>query len=225
MNLQACIFDLDGVIVDTAKYHYLAWKEIAGELGFHFSPEHNERLKGVSRMASLEILLEVGGMKLTESEKRDLAEMKNDRYRQFINVIEPGEILPGVFRFLVDLKNNHIKVALGSASQNAPTILHRLNITELFDVIVDGNLISEAKPNPEVFLKGAHRMNVLPENCIVFEDAYSGIEAAVRGGMLPIGVGSSELLPNASIVIPGFRGMTYDTLNSLLKKSEVVIND
>ena len=226
MTIQACIFDLDGVIVDTAKYHYLAWKEIADELGFHFSEEHNERLKGVSRMASLEILLEVGGMtSLPESQKQELAEKKNERYRQYINVLEPGEILPGVFKFLVELKNNHIKTALGSASKNAPTILHRLNITDLFDVVVDGNSVSEAKPNPEVFLKGAQKLAVPPGNCVVFEDAYSGIEAALRGGMKAIGVGSKENLSNAPIIIPGFKGMNLEQLNSLINKSEVIVGD
>jgi beta-phosphoglucomutase len=214
MNLQAAIFDLDGVIVDTAKYHYIAWKELADSLGFAFSEKDNERLKGVSRITSLEILLEIGGLSLTETRKQELATQKNQRYVSYIEKMTPDEILPGVQDFLSELRKAGIKTAIGSASKNAPLILERLNLTPLFDAVIDGNLVSKAKPNPEVFLKGAEALNVPPVNCVVFEDAAAGVEAAHNGGMPCIGIGQPENLSNARWVIPGFQ--TFG-LNDLLK--------
>lgn len=203
--MRACIFDLDGVVVDTAKYHYLAWKELAQELGFFFSEKENERLKGVSRMASLEILLEVGGIQATEEEKNRMAEKKNRRYLEYITRMTPEEVLPGVKPFLEALRKNGIKVALGSASKNAKIILQQTGITPLFDAIADGTNVSKAKPDPEVFLKAAELLGVSPQECLVFEDAVAGVEAAHRGGMRCIGVGSAETLVMADAVIPGFQ--------------------
>lgn len=203
-QLELAIFDLDGVIVDTAKYHFLAWKRLADELGIHFTERDNERLKGVSRMRSLEIILEIGGKQKTAAEKQELANRKNTWYVEYIMQMDASEILPGVLPFLQELKDNNIKIALGSASKNAPTILNRLGIAAFFDAIVDGNLVTKAKPDPEVFTLGAELLGIAPEAAVVFEDAQAGIEAALRAGMKAIGVGSPGILQNAHHVIPGF---------------------
>jgi len=205
---SACIFDLDGVLVDTAKYHYLAWKRLAEELGFFFSEANNERLKGVSRMASLDILLEVGGIThLSAQDKLTMADRKNRWYVEYISKMTPDEVLPGALDFLQQLKAAGIKIALGSASKNAGMILQRANIAAFFDVVIDGNKISKAKPDPEVFLLGARELGVHPSACIVFEDAVAGIEAAIRAGMKCVGVGDPAILHRATIVIPGFEGI------------------
>lgn len=216
-TIKACLFDLDGVVVDTAKYHFIAWKALAEELGFNFTPEDNERLKGVSRMQSLEILLEIGGMEFSEPEKLVMAEKKNTLYVSYIEKMAPDETLPGVEKFLQELRQNGIKIALGSASKNAPMILERIQLSGMFDVIVDGNSISEAKPDPEVFLKGAEKLSVLPEHCVVFEDAIAGIEAARNAGMYCVGIGEPETLGFADLVIPGFDGFTVEKLMNKLK--------
>lgn len=201
-NVKACLFDLDGVIVDTAKYHYLAWKRLANELGFDFTEKENERLKGVSRIKSLEILLEIGKIDLTEKEKINLANKKNTWYIDYIEKIDERELLPGALEFIKNLKKSKIKVVLGSASKNANMILERTKIIPYFDAIIDGNKVSQAKPNPEVFLLGAKEVGILPEECLVFEDAEAGVEAANRGKMKVIGVGNSNL-KNANLVISG----------------------
>jgi beta-phosphoglucomutase len=212
MEIKACIFDLDGVIVDTAKYHYMAWQEIARDLNFKFTPEHNECLKGVSRMRSLDILLQIGGLTLDEGTKVRLAEKKNNIYREYILTLTPGEILAGAREFLTRLREHHIKTALGSASKNATNILDKLKITGLFDAIIDGNKISKAKPDPEIFLKGAEELGISAKNCVVFEDAEAGVEAALAAGMRCIGVGRPEKLGKAHLVIPGFEGFSYENL-------------
>lgn len=217
MEIKACLFDLDGVIVDTAKYHFIAWREIARELGFEFTEVHNERLKGVSRMRSLEILLEVGGITLDQQTKERLAEKKNNDYLRYILQMTPDEILPRAKEFLMELRHSNIKIALGSASKNAMTILDRLQITHLFDAIIDGNKVTKAKPDPEIFLKGAEELGVLPGNCVVFEDAEAGIEAAIAAKMKCVGIGSPKNLRKANIVIPGFEKITFNQLNELLK--------
>lgn len=180
--MKGAIFDLDGVIVDTAKYHYLAWKELARELGFDFKESDNERLKGVSRMRSLEILLEVGGITATEEEKTRMAEQKNRRYVEMLGSLSKSELLEGAEEYLLKLRSEGVKIALGSASKNAPFILEKLSISELFDAVVDGNSVSAAKPDPEVFLKGAELLGLDPRDCVVFEDSEAGIEAARNAG-------------------------------------------
>lgn len=210
--MKACLFDLDGVIVDTARYHYIAWKALANELGFDFTEKDNERLKGVSRMDSLNILLEIGGVQLDETEKLRLASKKNEHYVDFIAKMKPDEILPGVLDFLQLLKESGVKIALGSASKNAPMILERLNLLPWFDAIIDGNSVSKAKPDPEVFLNGAKALQVDPADCIVFEDAQAGVEAAIRGGMHVVGIGDTETLNQADLVIAGFEGLTLKEL-------------
>ncbi len=202
-EMRAAIFDLDGVIVDTAKYHYLAWKRLAKELGFEFSETDNERLKGVSRMRSLEILLEVGGLTLSDEAKTAAAARKNTWYVEYITRMDASEILPGAAHYLRFIRARGVKTALGSASKNAPTILERLGITPLFDAVVDGNKVSRAKPDPEVFLRAAHELGIPPASCVVFEDADAGIEAALRAGMGAVGVGRPEVLKKADMVIGG----------------------
>lgn len=200
--MKAYIFDLDGVVVDTAKYHYLAWKKLAEELGFHFDIKHNERLKGVSRMESLNIVLETGNMQgMPEQRKIELAEQKNDCYLKMIDKIDESEILPGIPEFLNKLRKNGYKIALGSASKSGKMILEKLKLTELFDQIVDGNIVQNPKPDPEVFLTAAKLMQVPPGECTVVEDASAGVEAAHAGGMRCIGVGDSEVLSQADIVV------------------------
>ncbi len=219
MKVKACIFDLDGVIVDTAKYHYLAWKELAKGLGFDFSEKDNERLKGVSRMRSLDILLEIGKKNIDEETKYKYAEQKNNRYLEYILKMTPQEILPGVVNFLNHLREQNIKIALGSASKNAITILNQIKLKHYFDVIIDGTKVKNAKPNPEVFLKGAEQLNLKPEQCIVFEDAEAGVEAALNGGFYCIGIGNSEILGKADLVITNFNHINIEHLITNINKN------
>ena len=196
-KIKACLFDLDGVVVDTAKYHYLAWKRLANSLGFDFTEKDNERLKGVSRTESLEILLSIGKIKPSSEEKLRMAEEKNNWYVEYISKLDENEILPGVKDFLIELRQNDIKIALGSASKNSMLILNNLNLISYFDAIVDGNKVSKAKPDPEVFLLGASELKVEPLECVVFEDAQAGIEAAKAANMKVIGIGQKDVLLNA----------------------------
>ena len=215
MKIKACLFDLDGVVVDTARYHYIAWKKIADDLGFHFSEKDNERLKGVSRMDSLDILLTVGRITLEQNQKELIADKKNNLYVSYIRQMTPDEILPGVIPFLDELREQGIRIALGSASKNAMAILDLINLTSKFDAVIDGNKVSKAKPDPEVFLKGASELEIDPQNCLVFEDAQAGIDAARNAGMHIIGIGKAENLKNAEFVIPGFENMNFSQLSSL----------
>jgi beta-phosphoglucomutase len=212
VQIKACLFDLDGVIVDTAKYHFIAWKEMAEELGFSFSERENELLKGVSRMRSLDILLKIGGIVKSEEGKNLLAERKNQRYLEFVHQMTEEEILPGVTNFLNELKINEIPIALGSASRNAPLIMDRIHLKEKFDAIIDGNAVTKAKPDPEVFLRCAESLKVGPRNCLVFEDAQAGIDAALAAGMKVIGVGSPDILSDADHYIPNFEKLDYALL-------------
>jgi beta-phosphoglucomutase len=213
-NIAACIFDLDGVIVDTAIYHFKAWKNLADELGINFTEEHNERLKGVSRTRSLEIILEIGSLTLDEVIKESLAAKKNTEYLELVNQMTAEEILPGVTDFLNDLNASGIKIALGSASKNARTILEKINLLNQFDAIVDGTLVQKAKPDPEVFLLAAHMLDVAPENCVVFEDAVAGVEAAKNAGMYCVGVGKPEILTQADQVIASFEGFSLEDIKA-----------
>ena len=213
MNIiKGCLFDLDGVIVDTAKYHYLAWKRLAEELGFEFSREDNERLKGVSRMTSLNILLEIGGVQVDEATKLEMADKKNNWYVAYIKEIDKTEILPGVEEYIKVLKKKGIKLGIGSASKNTMTILRNIGMVEYFDVIIDGTKVTNAKPDPEVFLLGARELNLMPKECVVFEDAEAGIEAAKNAGMHSIGIGKPEVLKHADKVISGFENLDADIL-------------
>ncbi|MBK0378647.1 beta-phosphoglucomutase [Mucilaginibacter segetis] len=203
-NLKACLFDLDGVIVDTAVYHYKAWKRLANQLGFDFTEHQNEQLKGVSRMHSLDLILGWGNITdKSAEEKLELATRKNNWYTEMINQMTPAEILPGAREFVQSCRDAGIKTAIGSASKNTPTILSKLELLALFDAVIDGNSVSKPKPDPEVFLKGAEALHVDPKNCVVFEDAVAGIEAAINGGMKAVGIGSPEVLTKADMVSAG----------------------
>ncbi len=200
-RFEAAIFDLDGVIVDTAKYHYLAWKRLANELGFDFTEEQNEKLKGVSRIKSLEILLEIGNIKVDETTKNELATKKNKWYVEYISSLDEKNILAGAKELILELKKNNLKIALGSASKNSMLIMKNINLLPYFDVIIDGNKVEKAKPDPEVFLLAAKELNINPSLCIVFEDAEAGIEAAKKANMFAVGLGNLENLKKADIVI------------------------
>jgi beta-phosphoglucomutase len=221
MHISACIFDLDGVIVDTAKYHYLAWKRLTDQLGIHFTVEDNERLKGVSRMASLEIILEIGNRNIDESLKLEYATLKNKWYTDYISKMTPADILPGCRKFIKELRNADIRTAIGSASRNTPMILERVGILDLFDAVADGNIVSKAKPDPEVFIKAAELVQVKPPDCIVFEDAVAGVQAALNAGMMCIGIGSPRILTEAHFVIPGLNKMNISKLMTIEKEIRV----
>jgi len=214
-EIKACLFDLDGVIVDTAKYHYLAWRRLCNELGFELSEEENESLKGISRAGSLEILLRKGGVSLSQKEKEGLMARKNGWYLDYVDTMEADEILPGVLGFLKVLKASGRKIGLGSASKNALPILEKIGVVPFFDVVIDGNKVTKGKPDPQTFQLGAAALGVLPAHCVVFEDAGAGVEAALAGGMYAIGVGDSAILAGAHLVIPGFEGIGLDIFNKL----------
>ncbi|PQA59920.1 beta-phosphoglucomutase [Siphonobacter curvatus] len=217
MALKACLFDLDGVIVDTAIYHFKAWRRLANELGFDFTEHQNEQLKGVSRMESLELILQWGGVTLSDEEKQQWAARKNEWYLAYVNQMTPQEVLPGVRDFLDSLRKAGIGIALGSASKNARLILERIDMLDAFDAIIDGTHTTKSKPDPEVFLLGAQALHQNPADCVVFEDAVAGIEAAHRGGMKAVGVGSPEVLTEADVVITAF------TETSLTKLSDELL--
>jgi beta-phosphoglucomutase len=218
MTKKAFIFDLDGVIVDTAKFHYLAWKELANELGFEFTEEQNEDLKGVSRVASLEILLNIGKIKLSNERKEELLREKNEQYLGYIAKMGQDEILPGIENILQYLKENEIPFSLGSASKNARLILRMLGLYELFDAVVDGNDVSSAKPDPEVFLIAAKKLNKDPHDCIVIEDAQAGIQAANNANMISIGIGDKKVLNEARFVLNDTSELTVDFIKDLIDK-------
>jgi beta-phosphoglucomutase len=205
MKINAAIFDLDGVLVDSAKYHYLAWKQLALDLGFDFPQGENEKLKGVSRMQSLELLLECGNMqgRFSMPQKIELASRKNELYLAYINRLDKDEILPGAAECLMQFRSLGIKTALGSASKNAGIILDRLDLRPLFDAIVDGNRTSRAKPDPEVFLLGARDLGADPISCLVFEDAQAGLDAAKAGGMRAVAVGRAADLHGYDAIFSG----------------------
>lgn len=208
------IFDLDGVLVDTAKYHFLAWKKLADQLDIPFTEEDNERLKGVSRIKSLDILLSLGNKSYSEDERNKFMEQKNKEYVRYISQMDEREILPGVIELLNQLKDRKLKIALGSASKNSGLILKNTKLQDYFDVIVDGNDVSKAKPDPEVFLLGAKRIGIPASQCIVFEDAYAGIEAAKKAGMLAIGVGNRKSLPYADVLVETLENLDLSVLKS-----------
>ena len=214
-EIKACIFDLDGVIVDTAGYHYQAWKRLANQLDFDFTLEDNEKLKGISRKESLELILKWGMVSKTSVEKEELAQLKNTWYVEMISGMTPADVLPGALQFLKDVKASGYKTALGSASKNAGIILNKVELTNYFDAIVDGNVVTASKPDPQVFLKGAKMLGVNPLACVVFEDAIAGVEAAKNGGMKVVGIGSIETLAGADLIIDSLQEMNISLLNEL----------
>ena len=213
--IKAVIFDLDGVIVDTAHYHFIAWQRLAEELGIAFTEKENERLKGVSRMRSLEIILEIGGVSLSHEKKEELATKKNGWFVEYIEAIRPEEIFKGVKEMLQSLRAKGYRVALASSSKNAETVLRLLQIKELFDAVVDGTMITHSKPDPEIFLLAAQKVGVAPSQCIVFEDAEAGVEAALAAGMKCVGVGSEVQLGKANAIVKTTADFGIDKLNTL----------
>ncbi|WP_037320809.1 beta-phosphoglucomutase [Salegentibacter sp. Hel_I_6] len=213
---KGVIFDLDGVIVDTAKFHFLAWRKLANDLGFDFTEEQNEQLKGVSREDSLKKILDWGELELSKTEfKRQMA-LKNENYLSYVAKMDEDEILPGVQKVIDYLIENNVPFALGSASKNARNILKKINLLEKFDAIVDGNDVSKAKPDPEVFLIAAEKINIKPEKSIVFEDSVAGVQAANNANMMSIGIGEKEILGEADYVFKDFTEIDIDFIKKLL---------
>ena len=215
---KAFIFDLDGVIVDTAKFHYLAWRNLAKEINFDFTEEQNEQFKGVSRVRSLEILLDMANYKATQEEKDHWLIKKNEEYLGYIQKMDESEILPDVPRVLNYLISHQQGIALGSASKNARPILERVALLNKFEAIIDGNDVTAAKPDPEVFVKGAKALGIEAKDCIVFEDSIAGIQAANIAGMTSIGIGDANVLHEANHVFADFTQLSNDFLDSLINK-------
>jgi len=213
--IKAVIFDLDGVIIDTAHYHYIAWKRLASGFGITLTPAHNELLKGVSRMRSLEIILSLGNIELPLEQKQQLADKKNNWFVEYIESIRPEEIFPGVIDLIKNLRAKKIKVGLASSSKNAPRVIELLGIAADFDTLIDGTMITNTKPDPEIFLLAAKKLGINPSDCLVFEDAEAGVEAALAAGMKCVGVGSAEQLGKANLVIKNTGDFNLQELNSL----------
>ncbi len=216
MTKKAFIFDLDGVIVDTAKYHFLAWQKLAQELGIEFTPEHNEELKCVSRVRSLDIILALGNIEASQEDKNKWLTQKNEDYLSYLVDMDESEILPGVLPVLEFIKEKKQLIALGSASKNARPILEKTGILPFFDAIVDGNDVSNAKPDPEVFLRAAQLLNVSNENAIVFEDSVAGIQAANTANMISIGIGDATILHEAKYNFKDFTFMDLAFIEALI---------
>ena len=210
------IFDLDGVIVDTAKFHYLAWRKLANNFGFDITDDQNEQLKGISRLRSLEIILKWGKVNLSQDEFMEQMALKNDNYLSYIASMTKKDLLPGVSNLIDYLSENNIPFALGSASKNARIILEKTGLIQKFDAVVDGNDVTIAKPNPEVFLIAASKLKIEPENCIVFEDSVAGIQAANAAEMISVGIGEKNILNEADFVFSDFNEIKIDFINQLI---------
>jgi beta-phosphoglucomutase len=221
-QLKAVIFDLDGVITDTAEYHFLAWKALSEELAIPFTREFNEELKGISRMESLEKILVLGGKQndFSESEKAMLAARKNDHYCRLIEEITPSDILPGISEFISAIKNHGIKMGLASVSKNAFTVMNRLELTSEFDTIVDAATIQKGKPDPEIFLRASEQLGVEPNACIGIEDAEAGIAAIKAAGMFAVGIGNEKRLGQADLVYRSTKELRFEEIREafILKK-------
>lgn len=212
MRIAAVIFDLDGVIVSTDEFHYLGWKRMADEEGIPFDRSMNERLRGVSRMESLEIILEKAGRPYTDDEKKELAGRKNNYYRQLLENLSPANILPGVMGLLDGLRQEGVRIAVGSSSRNTPVIIEKIGLFHVFDAIADGNGIVNSKPDPEVFLLAAQKLVVEPARCLVVEDALSGVAAARAAGMRVAAVGSAANSPQADFSADDLSEVTVSDL-------------
>ncbi|WP_054852594.1 beta-phosphoglucomutase [Olleya sp. ITB9] len=218
MNKKGFIFDLDGVIVDTAKYHFLAWKNLAKSIDIDFTHEQNEQLKGVSRVKSLEKILDWGNKTISEELFTSLMGKKNEEYLSFIAKMTDEEILPDVPKTLDYLIENQQPISLGSASKNARPILEKVNLLSKFDAIVDGNDVSKAKPDPEVFLIAAQHLNMKPEDCIVFEDSVAGVQAANTANMISIGIGEKDVLHEADYIFSDFTEIENSFIEELINR-------
>lgn len=219
--VAAFIFDLDGVITDTAEYHFLAWRQLANDIGIDFTRADNEKLKGISRMESLELILELGGRKadFTDGEKQDLAAKKNKHYVQLIEQITPNDILPGIQPLLQSIQQAGYKLALASVSKNAQAVMESLQLSDQFDYMVDASTVKRGKPDPEIFLKAAQELNVPTDACIGVEDAEAGIEAIKSAGMFAVGIGSREILKQADVVYEKTDQLSLDELIKQYQKS------
>ncbi|NJY62942.1 beta-phosphoglucomutase [Salinimicrobium sp. CDJ15-81-2] len=217
-NTKGIIFDLDGVIVDTAKFHYQAWRKLANDMEFDISMEQNEQLKGVSRVHSLQQILGWGNKTVDEAEFERLMASKNKDYLERIAHMDEEDLLPGVKKVLEYLSKNKIPYALGSASKNARPILEGLKIENRFKAIVDGNDVTKAKPDPEVFLVAAKKLDLPPSDCVVFEDSVAGIEAANRAGMVSVGIGDKEILKEADHNFADFTEIDIDFIKKIVRK-------
>ncbi|MDF2521485.1 MAG: beta-phosphoglucomutase [Clostridia bacterium] len=218
-RLEAVIFDLDGVLTETSRQHFLAWKQLAEGLSFMLPDEMNERLKGISRMESLEIILEAAGMtdRFTESEKVELTNFKNNIYKSMIKKFTKENLSEGALDLLVSLRENNIKIALASVSKNAPFLLNAMGIEGFFDAVADPNEIKRGKPAPDIFLAAAELLKVPPHNCIGIEDAFAGIEAIKAAGMIPVGIGRKEELSNCELVVSGLRDVNLKLLMKFIE--------
>ncbi len=210
MELKAIIFDLDGVICSTDNYHYLAWKSLADELGIYFDREINNRLRGVSRMDSLDIILERCDANYPPELKESFAAIKNLRYVGFLQNLTPENVLEGMPEFLAACKENGIKTALASASKNAPFIIHKLDLEDKFDFIADAAAVEKSKPAPDIFLAAAEGLGIEPEYCLGIEDAAAGIEAIHAAGMKAIGIGSADILGEADMLVSETKELVFD---------------
>lgn len=213
--IKACIFDLDGVLVDTAHYHFLAWKRLAKEFDYELTEEINEQLKGVSRMKSLEIVLKHANVSVVEQKKQALADRKNAWFTDYVHKMKPEELYPGVKELFSTLRKDTIRIALASSSKNAKTIIEILGIQHEFEAVVDGNMIIHSKPDPEIFLLAAKKLGLNPADCVVFEDAEAGVEAAVAAGMKCVGVGNPAQLRKANQVVKSIEDFNYADLQKL----------
>lgn len=215
--IKGFVFDLDGVLTDTAEYHYRGWKRLADELGIPFTREVNEALRGIPRRASLMLIL--GDRTFPEEQLEEMMARKNQYYLEFIRAITPADLLPGARELLEEIRAAQLKVALGSASKNAVEVVERLGIADLFDAIADGNSVGQQKPAPDLFLYAASQLGLHPEECVVVEDAAAGIDAARAGGFLSIGLGPRERVGKADLVLVSLEGVRLKDLLSALDGS------
>jgi beta-phosphoglucomutase len=211
-DIRGVIFDLDGVLVDSAQFHLAAWRRIAAEHGFDFGDDVGELLKGVGRETALGIVLDAGGVEMSATDRAATASRKNRYYNEHLDTLDADALLPGALEALRWLREHHIPVALASASKNARTILDATGIADAFDVVVDGLVVTQAKPNPRVFLIAAEGLGIAPEHCVVFEDAIAGIAGARRAGCAVVGVGDPSLLAAADLVVPTLAAFDWTTL-------------
>lgn len=217
-QLEGLIFDLDGVIVDTAHFHFLAWQRLGTDLGVTLTQNENESLKGLSRKDSLQVILDLGGIEMEESEKERQAARKNDWYKEYITSLSADDILPGVMDFIHACRKSGLKLGIGSSSKNAKTILQYIGLSDFFDAVADGTDIQNGKPDPEIFLTAASRLGIEASRCIVLEDAESGVEAAHRAGMKCIGYGTPEKLQKADLLLDSFEGFGPQNVHELFNK-------
>jgi beta-phosphoglucomutase len=219
-TIEAVIFDLDGVITDTAHFHFLAWKQLAEDLDIRIDQEFNEKLKGISRMDSLELILKKGNREkdFTPLEKEEMAERKNSHYRQLLKELTPQDILPGIADLVNNIKAENLPTAIASVSKNAQTVLKALGLQDTFDYVVDASKVKNSKPDPEIFLTASEKLNVSPQHCIGIEDAEAGIEAIKASKMFAVGVGTN--LIKADLNVPTTDHLKWESIKSAYKLSE-----